>query len=126
MNTASIEAALLKPSSVPLENGAKSAVLRSHLGRPMGEKIVKFSITLVAKAVEEKIGKPLQQVNEVIGSEVKAACADPAQGTDTLLENSRIYIEEEGRGKDTDQVTIKNKRALYPCGLQHPTGQAGP
>ena len=92
----------------------------------MGEKIVKFSITPVAKAVEEKIGKPLQQVNEVIGSEVKAACADPAQGNDTLLENSHIYIEEEGRGKDTDQVTIKNKRVLYPCGLQHPTGQAGP
>ena len=92
----------------------------------MGEKIVKFSITLVAKAVEEKIGKPLQQVNELIGSEVKAACADTAQGINTMLENSHIYIEEEGRGKDTDQVTIKDKQVLYPCGLQHPTGQAGP
>ena len=68
----------------------------------------------------------MQQAKDVIGSEVKAACADPAQGRDTLLETSPFYIEEEGRGKDTDQVTIKNKRVLYPCGLQHPTGQAGP
>ena len=78
----------------------------------MGEKIVKFPSTPVAKAVEEKIGKPLQQVNEVIGSEVKAACADPAQGNDTLLENSHIYIEEEGRGKDTDQVTTRPRMIL--------------
>jgi len=39
--------------------------------------------------------------------EVEAACADPKPGSVILLENSRYYIEEEGKGKDKDGNKIK-------------------
>merc|ERR1719461_1467914 len=42
-----------------LEKGAKSVVLASHLGRPDGCVVEKFSMAPVAKIVEEKLGKPV-------------------------------------------------------------------
>merc|ERR1719273_2811851 len=42
-----------------LEKGAKSVVLASHLGRPDGCVVDKFSMAPVAKIVEEKLGKPV-------------------------------------------------------------------
>ena len=38
---------------------------------------------------------------------VEAACADPEPGTVILLENSRYYVEEEGKGKDADGNKVK-------------------
>ena len=37
-------------------------------------------------------------MNDCVGLEVEAACADPAPGTVILLENLRFHIEEEGKG----------------------------
>merc|ERR1719411_2289293 len=54
-NTARIDAAL-PTIKYALDNGAKSVVLCSHLGRPNGEKNEKFSMAPVAKVVEEKLG----------------------------------------------------------------------
>ena len=51
-NTARIEGAL--PSiKYCLEKGAKSVVLASHLGRPDGKKVDKFTLAPVAKALEK-------------------------------------------------------------------------
>lgn len=36
-------------------------------------------------------------LNNCVGAEVEAACADPAPGTVILLENLRFHIEEEGK-----------------------------
>merc|ERR1711988_797450 len=58
-NTARIDAAL-PTIKYALDNGAKSVVLCSHLGRPNGEKNEKFSLAPVAKVVEERLGKPVQ------------------------------------------------------------------
>merc|ERR1719220_1604247 len=87
--------------------GAKSVVLCSHLGRPNGEKNAKFSMAPVAKVVQEKLGVPVALMKDVVGPEVEAACADPAPGSVILLEKSRFYIEEEGKGKDADGNKIK-------------------
>merc|ERR1711957_546391 len=105
-NTARIDAAL-PTIKYALDNGAKSVVLCSHLGRPGGEKNPKFSMAPVAKVLEEKLGRPCQLMKDVVGSEVEAACADPAPGSVILLENSRYYIEEEGKGKDAEGNKIK-------------------
>merc|ERR1712054_5094 len=105
-NTARIDAAL-PTIKYALQNGAKSVVLCSHLGRPNGEKNEKFSMAPVAKVVEERLGKPVQLMKDVVGPEVEAACADPAPGSVILLENSRFYIEEEGKGKDAEGNKIK-------------------
>jgi len=105
-NTARIDAALPTIKHA-LENGAKSVVLCSHLGRPDGQKIEKFSMAPVAKVVQEKLGVPVTLMKDVVGPEVEAACADPAPGSVILLENSRYYIEEEGKGKDAEGNKIK-------------------
>merc|ERR1719502_1964632 len=105
-NTARIDAAL-PTIKYALDNGAKSVVLCSHLGRPNGEKNPEFSMAPVAKVVEEKLGRPVQLMKDVVGAEVEAACADPVPGSVILLENTRYYIEEEGKGKDADGKKIK-------------------
>merc|ERR1719453_2295098 len=105
-NTARIDAALPTIKHV-LDKGAKSVVLCSHLGRPNGEKNEKFSMAPVAKVVEEKLGVPVTLMKDVVGPEVEEACADPKPGSVILLENSRFYIEEEGKGAAADGNKIK-------------------
>jgi hypothetical protein len=73
-----------------LDNGAKSVVLASHLGRPDGRKMPeKFSLAPVAKALEGLINKPVTFLSDCVGPQVEAACANPAPGSVILLENVR-------------------------------------
>lgn len=105
-NTQRIDGAL-PTIKYALEKGAKSVVLASHLGRPDGCVVDKFSLAPVAKIVEEKIGKPVTFLKDCCGAEVEAACADPAPGTVILLENLRFHVEEEGKGVDADGNKLK-------------------
>merc|ERR1712176_269981 len=105
-NTQRIDGALPTIKSV-LEKGAKSVVLASHLGRPDGCVVEKYSLAPVAKIVEEKLGKPVTFCKDCVGAEVEATCADPAPGSVILLENLRFNVEEEGKGVDKDGNKIK-------------------
>ena len=99
-NTQRIAAAL--PSiKFALEKGA-SVVLMSHLGRPDGQKIAKFSLKPVAVELEKLLGKKVTFLDDCVGPAVEAACAKLAPGAVVLLENLRFHIEEEGK------VKIKN------------------
>ena len=99
-NTQRIAAAL--PSiKYALEHGA-SVVLMSHLGRPDGQKIAKFSLKPVATELEKLLGKPVTFLDDCVGPAVESACAKLAPGAVVLLENLRFHIEEEGK------VKIKN------------------
>ena len=82
-----------------LEKGATSVVLASHLGRPDGAVVAKYSLAPVAKELEKQLGKPVTFLNGCVGPEVEAACAAPAAGSVILLENVRFHIEEEGKGE---------------------------
>merc|ERR1719468_459393 len=90
-----------------LDKGAKSVVLASHLGRPDGCVVEKFSMSPVAKIVEEKLGKPVVFCSSGLGADTAAATADPATGTVILLENLRFNVEEEGKGVDAEGNKIK-------------------
>ena len=104
-NTARITAAL--PSiKYALEQGA-SVVLMSHLGRPDGQKIAKFSLKPVAAELEKILGKPVKFLDDCVGAEVEAACAKVAPGEVVLLENLRFHIEEEGKVKLEDGTSKK-------------------
>ena len=81
-----------------LEKGATSVVLASHLGRPDGNVVEKFSLAPVAKELEKQLGKPVTFLKDCVGPEVEAACAAPAAGSVILLENVRFHVEEEGKG----------------------------
>ncbi|MDD5140764.1 MAG: phosphoglycerate kinase [Verrucomicrobiales bacterium] len=104
-NTKRIEAAL-PTIRYALEKGA-SVVLMSHLGRPDGKRIEKFSLKPVAEALQKLLGRPVQFLNDCVGAEVEAACAKARPGDAILLENLRFHIEEEGRVKLEDGTKLK-------------------
>merc|ERR1712232_1097824 len=105
-NTQRIDGALPTIKSV-LEKGAKSVVLASHLGRPDGCVVEKYSLAPVAKILTEKLGKEVTMCKDCCGEEVEGICADPAPGSVILLENVRFHVEEEGKGVDADGNKIK-------------------
>ena len=104
-NTKRIEAAL-PTIKYALEKGA-SVVLMSHLGRPDGKRIEKFSLKPVADALAKLLGKPVQFLNDCVGADVEAACAKAKPGDVILLENLRFHIEEEGKVKLEDGTKLK-------------------
>ncbi|MEO6005780.1 MAG: phosphoglycerate kinase [Opitutus sp.] len=89
-----------------LEQGA-SVVLMSHLGRPDGQKIAKFSLKPIAAELEKLLGRPVTFVDDCVGPAVEAATAKLAPGTVVLLENLRFHIEEEGKVKLEDGSSKK-------------------
>jgi len=87
-----------------LSSGAKSVVCCSHLGRPDGNKVDKFSLAPVAKKLEEILGQPVTFVADCVGPEAEAASN---AGGVVLLENLRFHVEEEGKGVDAAGEKVK-------------------
>jgi len=94
-----------------LDHGAKSLVVCSHLGRPDGQKNMKFSLAPVAVELEKQLGRKVTFLSDCAGPEVEAACASPAPGSVFLLENLRMHVEEEGKGVDASGNKIKAEPA---------------
>ncbi|KAG2190684.1 hypothetical protein INT46_006663 [Mucor plumbeus] len=82
-----------------LEQGASAVILMSHLGRPNGEAVPKYSLKPVAAEVEKLLGKPVEFLNDCVGAEVEKTCQAATGGKVILLENLRYHIEEEGSAK---------------------------
>jgi phosphoglycerate kinase len=89
-----------------LDQGA-SVVLASHLGRPNGERVAKYTLKPVAAKLQELLGKPVTFLDDCVGSEVETACAALKPGEVILLENVRFHIEEEGKAKDAEGNSVK-------------------
>jgi phosphoglycerate kinase len=99
-NNARIVAAL-PTIKYALDQGA-AVVLASHLGRPDGRKIARFSLRPVAAELEKLLGRPVTFLDDCVGPAVESACA-PGKlkaGDVVLLENLRFHIEEEGKVKE--------------------------
>ncbi|MBA4137041.1 MAG: phosphoglycerate kinase [Opitutus sp.] len=97
-----------------LEQGA-SVVLMSHLGRPDGQKIAKFSLQPVATELEKLLGRSVKFLDDCVGPAVEAACASGAlnAGDVVLLENLRFHIEEETKVKlDDGSKKVADKSAI--------------
>ena len=103
-------AAALPTIRYVLEQGA-SVVLMSHLGRPDGKRIAKYSLKPVAAELQRLLGSPVTFLDDCVGPEVEAACASPAPGSVILLENLRFHIEEEGKVKLEDGTSRKAEPA---------------
>ena len=97
-NNARIVAAL-PTIKYALEKGA-SVVLASHLGRPDGKVIAKFSLRPVAEELAKLLGKPVAFAEDCVGPVAEKAAAALKAGDVLLLENLRFHIEEEGKVKE--------------------------
>ncbi len=96
-NTQRIDAAL-PTISYALKHGA-SVVLLSHLGRPDGKVVDKYSLRPIAEKTAERLGRPVKFCAQSVGPEAEAAAKALKPGEVLLLENVRFHIEEEGKVK---------------------------
>jgi len=90
-----------------LSLGARVVVLMSHLGRPDGKVIEKYSLKPVAVEVEGQLGRKVIFLSDSVGPDVEKAVNDAPDGSVVLLENLRFHIEEEGSVKNKDGSKTK-------------------
>lgn len=77
-----------------ISNGGK-CILMSHLGRPKGEKNMKYSLSVVAEYLSNVLDKPVLFSDDCIGEDNKEVINNMKPGDVILLENLRFYKEEE-------------------------------
>ena len=90
-----------------IEHKAKAVVLMSHLGRPDGQRVEKYSLKPAATELSRLLSKPVEFLNDCVGAEVEQKVNAAKDGQVILLENVRFHIEEEGKGKDANGEKIK-------------------
>ena len=72
-----------------------AVILASHLGRPKGEAVPKYSLKPVAERLSELLGIPVKFAPDCVGPETKAMAEALQPGEVLLLENLRYHKEEE-------------------------------
>lgn len=79
----------------------------SHLGRPDGKAVAKYSLKPVSLELSKQLNKPVTFLSDCVGPEVEKAVNTAMLGAVILLENLRFHIEEEGSVKNKDGNKIK-------------------
>jgi len=77
-----------------LEQGAK-VILCSHMGRPKGQRVEKYSLAPVAHCLSGILEKPVRPVSDCVGPEAEAAVESMNNGDVVLLENLRFHAGEQ-------------------------------
>ena len=77
-----------------LERGAKKLILMSHLGRPDGKVVEKYSLKPVAKRLTQLLGQPVRMLDDCVGDKIKNEINNSKEKV-VLLENLRFHAEEE-------------------------------
>jgi phosphoglycerate kinase len=77
-----------------IEQGAR-VILASHLGRPKGERVDKYSLRPVAEHLAELLKRPVAFADNCIGDAAESKVDALADGDVVLLENLRFHAEEE-------------------------------
>jgi phosphoglycerate kinase len=70
-------------------------ILCSHLDRPGGKVVEELRLAPVARRLSELTNKPVEALNDCIGSQVESAVSRLQDGEIVLLENLRFYQQEE-------------------------------
>src|SRR5215471_19200033 len=76
------------------EHGAR-VILASHLGRPKGERVDKYSLRPVAEHLAQLLKKPVAFADDCVGASAEEKVAQLKDGDILLLENLRFHPEEE-------------------------------
>jgi len=77
-----------------LSKGPKKLILMSHLGRPDGKVVAKYSLKPVAVRLAEFLKEPVLMLNDCIGDGVVNAINNSKERI-ILLENLRFHVQEE-------------------------------
>jgi len=73
---------------------ARKVVIASHLGRPDGKVVAKFSLAPVRDYLERSLGQPVVMAPDCIGADVERLAREPSHRI-LLLENLRFHSEEQ-------------------------------
>ena len=76
-----------------LEQNGK-LVICSHMGRPKGQRVEKFSLGPVAKHLCESLGREVKLAPDCVGTEVESLVSTMTDGDVVLLENLRFHNQE--------------------------------
>ncbi|GFE53999.1 phosphoglycerate kinase [Babesia ovis] len=79
-----------------LKNNVKTIVLMSHLGRPDGSRVDKYSLRPVVGELSKILNKKIEFLDDCVGDAVEKFCKEAPAGTIVLLENLRFHAAEEG------------------------------
>ena len=86
-------------ASLPTINFATQAgasvILASHLGRPKGERVEKYSLKPVAEHLSSLLNKPVSFADDCVGEAAESKANQLGAGEVLLLENLRFHPEEE-------------------------------
>jgi phosphoglycerate kinase len=82
---------------------AKKVVIASHLGRPDGQVVSKYSLAPVRDHLEQALNQPVALAPDCIGAEVQGLARD-SQHRIVLLENLRFHKEEEKNDRNFSQA----------------------
>ena len=77
-----------------IDKGAR-VILASHLGRPKGQKNLKYTLKPVAEHLARLLGRPVAFATDCIGEDASSVVNVLKDGDVALLENLRFYAEEE-------------------------------
>jgi phosphoglycerate kinase len=77
-----------------IEQGAR-VILASHLGRPKGQRVDKYSLRPVAEHLSQLLGRPVAFAEDCVGPEAESKVNALEDGDVLLLENLRFHAEEE-------------------------------
>lgn len=83
------------PTIRKILNSGGIPILMSHLGRPEGKFDFSFTLSPIAKRLEELIGRPVTFVPDCIGDVARKVRENAKPGDIILLENLRFHPEEE-------------------------------
>src|SRR5262245_1980002 len=82
---------------------AKQVVIASHLGRPDGKVVAKYSLAPVREYLERALGQAVILAPDCIGAHVESIVRDPNHRI-VLLENLRFHKEEEKNDRAFSQA----------------------
>ncbi|MDD2651792.1 MAG: phosphoglycerate kinase [Sulfurimonas sp.] len=81
-----------------------AVILASHLGRPEGQVVAKYSLAPVAKRIQQLLKRDVVLANDVVGEDALAKAAILKEGEVLMLENLRY---EAGETKNNEELSKK-------------------
>ncbi|MBS3736082.1 phosphoglycerate kinase [Candidatus Bipolaricaulota bacterium] len=83
-----------------LTDSNAKVILTSHLGRPGGEVKEELRLDPVGERLSELVEADVKKLDDTIGPEVKGEVEEMEPGSIILLENTRFYSGEKGKGDE--------------------------